>query len=149
MHGRIKALPVCLVQPSETAELVERLEDAQMALGGMAANRYAAPFRDSVTAWLGKLGAVGEQARARALPSGLLFKSLTLHTKKSRSARLPLPAVMLFMCRVKYIWRARRVTVMWHASHQLGRVLCSGHVCWCQISCGRFLQQASTPARSC
>lgn len=48
-------------QPAETAELVEHLEDAQMALGGMASNRYAAPFREQVTAWLGKLDAVGEQ----------------------------------------------------------------------------------------
>lgn len=51
---------VC-TQPSETAELVEKLEDAQMGLGSMASNRFAVPFRDEVTAWLGKLGMVGEQ----------------------------------------------------------------------------------------
>ena len=43
---------------------MEHLEDAQMALGGMASNRYAAPFREQVTSWLGKLDAVGEQVRA-------------------------------------------------------------------------------------
>ena len=64
MHVSAKPALLSLLQPSETAELVERLEDAQMALGGMAANRYAAPFRDQVTTWLGKLGAVGEQARS-------------------------------------------------------------------------------------
>ena len=62
-------LPRACTQPSETAELVERLEDAQMALGGMAANRYAAPFREAVSAWLGKLGAVGEQVGAVGLPA--------------------------------------------------------------------------------
>jgi hypothetical protein len=51
-----------VLQPSETAELVERLEDALMALGSMATNRFAVPFREQVTAWLGKLGLVSEQA---------------------------------------------------------------------------------------
>lgn len=49
------------MQPSDTAELVEKLEDAQMALGSMASNRFGAPFRDDVTAWLGKLGVISEQ----------------------------------------------------------------------------------------
>lgn len=52
------------VQPSETSEVIEALEDSQMALGGMASNRYAAPFRDGVAAWLGRLGVVGEQLEA-------------------------------------------------------------------------------------
>ena len=56
---------VC-AQPAETAELVEHLEDAQMALGGMASSRYAAPFREQVASWLGKLDAVGEQVRIGA-----------------------------------------------------------------------------------
>ena len=33
------------LQPSETSELIERLEDSLMTLGGMATNRYAGPFR--------------------------------------------------------------------------------------------------------
>ena len=48
-------------QPSETSEVIEALEESQMTLGGMASNRYAAPFRESVAAWLGRLGVVGEQ----------------------------------------------------------------------------------------
>ena len=48
-------------QPSETSEVIEALEDSQMALGSMASNRYAAPFRDAVAGWLGQLGVVGEQ----------------------------------------------------------------------------------------
>jgi len=51
-------------QPSETSEVIEALEDSQMALGGMASNRYAAPFRDGVAGWLGRLGVVGEQLEA-------------------------------------------------------------------------------------
>ena len=31
-----------------TGELVEKLEDAQMALGSMATNRYSAPFKEDV-----------------------------------------------------------------------------------------------------
>ncbi|CAL8466543.1 g6079 [Coccomyxa elongata] len=52
--------PVVL-KPSETAELVEKLEDAQIVLGSMATNRFAVPFRETVTAWLGKLGVVSEE----------------------------------------------------------------------------------------
>ena len=51
------------MQPSDTAELVEKLEDAQMALGSMASNRFGAPFRDEVGAWLGKLGVISEQVQ--------------------------------------------------------------------------------------
>lgn len=39
-------------QPAETSELLERLEDSLMALGGMATNRYAAPFRAEVQSWI-------------------------------------------------------------------------------------------------
>lgn len=48
------------VQASETAELVEKLEDSQMTLGSMASNRYSAPFRDEVQAWIGKLSTISE-----------------------------------------------------------------------------------------
>ena len=53
------------MQPSETSELVEKLEDSQMVLGSMASNRYSTPFRDRVTAWLGRLGIVSEQVHFR------------------------------------------------------------------------------------
>ncbi len=49
------------MQPPETADLVERLEDAQMALGSMASNRFGAPFRVEIVSWLGKLGVISEQ----------------------------------------------------------------------------------------
>jgi dynein heavy chain len=49
-----------LLRPAETAELMERLEDSTMALGGLSANRFAAPFRAELQAWSAKLGAVGE-----------------------------------------------------------------------------------------
>ena len=51
------------MQPSDTAELVEKLEDAQMALGSMASNRFGGPFREEVSAWLGKLGVISEQVQ--------------------------------------------------------------------------------------
>ena len=54
-------------QPSDTAELVEKLEDAQMALGAMASNRFGGPFREEVGAWLGKLGVISEQVRSPLL----------------------------------------------------------------------------------
>ena len=50
----------CL-QPADTAEIVESLEDSQMTLASLAANRYAAPFREEVTSWLSKLASVSEQ----------------------------------------------------------------------------------------
>ena len=51
---------VLCLQPSETAEVVSALEEGQMLLGGMASNRYAAPFREEVTAWLKRLDIVAE-----------------------------------------------------------------------------------------
>jgi len=45
---------------SVTAEIVEKLEDTQMALGSMATNRYSAPFRDEVQGWIIKLSTVSE-----------------------------------------------------------------------------------------
>eukprot|EP00898_Chlorokybus_atmophyticus_P005691 jgi/Chlat1/6122/Chrsp409S05665 len=51
--------PVVL-KGAETAEIVERLEDSQMALGSMATNRFSAPFRDDVNGWIVRLSTVGE-----------------------------------------------------------------------------------------
>lgn len=50
-----------ILQPGDTAEIVESLEDSQMTLASLAANRYAAPFREEVTSWLNKLASVSEQ----------------------------------------------------------------------------------------
>lgn len=49
------------LQASDTADLIERLEEAQMLLASMVTNRYAAPFREELTSWLGKLSTVDEQ----------------------------------------------------------------------------------------
>ena len=46
---------------------MEKLEDAQMALGSMASNRFGGPFREEVSAWLGKLGVISEQVQHRHL----------------------------------------------------------------------------------
>jgi dynein heavy chain len=50
---------VCLAV-APTAELIEKLEDSQMALGSMATNRYSAPFKEEVHEWIAKLSTVGE-----------------------------------------------------------------------------------------
>ena len=44
----------------ETAELMERLEEAQMNLGAMMASRYIGPFKEDVQAWITKLSTVSE-----------------------------------------------------------------------------------------
>ncbi|DBA69380.1 TPA: Dynein gamma chain, flagellar outer arm [Trebouxia sp. C0005] len=49
-----------ILKASETAELVEKLEDSQMTLGSMASNRYSAPFREDVNGWITKLSTVSE-----------------------------------------------------------------------------------------
>jgi dynein heavy chain len=51
--------PVVL-KPSDTSELMERLEDSLMTLGSMATNRYAAPFRTEVQDWISKLSTASE-----------------------------------------------------------------------------------------
>ena len=48
----LPCLPPGFLQPSDTSELMERLEDSLMTLGSMATNRYAAPFRAEVQAWI-------------------------------------------------------------------------------------------------
>ena len=49
-----------MLKAADTAELIEALEESQMSLGGMATNRYSAPFRERVAAWAGRLGTVSE-----------------------------------------------------------------------------------------
>lgn len=49
-----------ILKPSDTAELIEKLEDSQMQLGSMATNRYSAPFREQVQSWIVKLSTVSE-----------------------------------------------------------------------------------------
>ncbi|MEW5318622.1 MAG: hypothetical protein WDW38_009830 [Sanguina aurantia] len=49
-----------ILKGSDTAELIEKLEDSQMTLGSMATNRYSAPFRDEVQGWIVKLSTVSE-----------------------------------------------------------------------------------------
>lgn len=49
-----------ILKPSDTAELIEKLEDSQMQLGSMATNRYSAPFREQLQSWIVKLSTVSE-----------------------------------------------------------------------------------------
>ncbi|PNH08753.1 Dynein gamma chain, flagellar outer arm [Tetrabaena socialis] len=49
-----------ILKPSDTSELMEKLEESQMTLGSMATNRYSAPFREEVQAWSLKLSTVSE-----------------------------------------------------------------------------------------
>jgi len=42
------------------AEINEKLEESQMALGSMATNRYSGPFREDVLLWIQKLSTVAE-----------------------------------------------------------------------------------------
>ena len=49
-----------ILKSSDTAELIEKLEDSQMQLGSMATNRYSAPFREEVQSWIVQLSTVSE-----------------------------------------------------------------------------------------
>ena len=49
-----------LLRAADTAEIIEKLEDTQMALGSMATNRYSAPFKEEVDTWITKLSVVSE-----------------------------------------------------------------------------------------
>ena len=49
-----------MLDAGATAELIEKLEDSQMALGSMATNRYCAPFKEDVREWIGEARTVGE-----------------------------------------------------------------------------------------
>ncbi|GBG77441.1 hypothetical protein CBR_g23890 [Chara braunii] len=49
-----------VLKSAETAEIVEKLEDSQLALGSMAANRYSSPFREELNSWIVKLSSVSE-----------------------------------------------------------------------------------------
>eukprot|EP00230_Micromonas_polaris_P000498 CAMPEP_0119208236 /NCGR_PEP_ID=MMETSP1327-20130426/486_1 /TAXON_ID=38833 /ORGANISM="Micromonas pusilla, Strain RCC2306" /LENGTH=4554 /DNA_ID=CAMNT_0007204705 /DNA_START=159 /DNA_END=13823 /DNA_ORIENTATION=- len=58
--GTYKSRGTVTLAMAPTAELIEKLEDTQMALGSMATNRYSAPFKESVSVWIAKLSTVGE-----------------------------------------------------------------------------------------
>jgi len=62
----------CMAQPADTTEIVEQLEDSQMTLASLSANRYATPFREDLTSWLSKLASVSEQVRTPYLLPALL-----------------------------------------------------------------------------
>jgi len=49
-----------ILSMAETSELIEKLEEAQMNLQGMATNRYSTPFRETVNEWIVKLSTVSE-----------------------------------------------------------------------------------------
>ena len=49
-----------ILKGQELGEIIEKLEESQMALGGMSTNRYSAPFREEVTLWITKLSTVSE-----------------------------------------------------------------------------------------
>jgi len=51
--------PVTLESKS-MAEILEALEESQMALGSMAGNRYSAPFRENVQQWMSNLSTVSD-----------------------------------------------------------------------------------------
>jgi dynein heavy chain len=58
--GNYKTRGMLVLAMAPTAEVIEKLEDSQMALGSMATNRYSAPFKDEVTTWITKLSTVSE-----------------------------------------------------------------------------------------
>ena len=60
MFAEYKTRGPVILKGSDTAELIEKLEDSQMTLGSMATNRYSAPFRDEVQGWIIKLSTVSE-----------------------------------------------------------------------------------------
>lgn len=49
-----------LLKSAELSEIMEKLEESQMSLGSMASNRYSAPFREDVNAWIVKLSTVSD-----------------------------------------------------------------------------------------
>ena len=51
--------PVILA-PKELGEIMEALEESQMALGSMASNRYSTPFREELQYWLASLSTVSD-----------------------------------------------------------------------------------------
>ena len=59
--GQFKNRGPIVLNGGATAELMEALEETQMALGSMMASRYITPFKDEVQEWIVKLSNVSEQ----------------------------------------------------------------------------------------
>jgi hypothetical protein len=76
------------MQPSVTAEVVEALEDSQMTLASLAANRYAAPFREDLTSWLSKLASVSEQVDVTPLTT-TMQRIANIQFVSSHGLRIP------------------------------------------------------------
>ena len=49
-----------ILSPKELGEIMEALEESQMALGSMSSNRYSAPFREDLQYWLASLSTVSD-----------------------------------------------------------------------------------------
>ena len=59
--GQFKSRGPIILNGDATAELMEALEETQMALGSMMASRYITPFKEEVQEWIVKLSTVSEQ----------------------------------------------------------------------------------------
>ena len=53
--GKLQMRCNVILAGKELGEIMEALEESQMVLGGMASNRYSAPFREEVTTWIKNL----------------------------------------------------------------------------------------------
>lgn len=78
---RLYPLSAICLQPSDTAELVERLEDSQLSLGSIASSRYSLPFRPRVALWTSRLAAIGEALYlwlSVQVPTSTILRNTTL-----------------------------------------------------------------------
>ena len=113
------------MQSSDTAELLEKLEDAQMALGSMASSRFGAPFRNDISTWLGKLGIISEQVSSTHLTTshrstkpepGLL---LVLRKELPLLCKLLASRGVHVMCRWNNGWRSKICGCTWRQYSQV------------------------------
>ena len=96
-----------LMQSSDTAEIVEALEDSQMTLASLAASRFAAPFREEVTAWLSKLASVSEQVHRTCI--SLEVVSLVVQIISSILAVPKKPVIVLRTLKLIYSVDKQRI----------------------------------------
>jgi dynein heavy chain len=115
-----------ILSPKELGEIMEALEESQMALGSMSSNRYSAPFREDLQYWLASLSTVSDVVdqwvqvqnlwiyMEAVFSSGDIAKQLPQEAKrfsgidknfmKVTAKALENPLVCLFILLVEYIF---------------------------------------------
>jgi dynein heavy chain len=92
-----------ILKGQELGEIVEKLEESQMALGSMATNRYSAPFREDLQLWILMLSTVAEMIEQWSLVQNMWVYMEAVFSSGDIARQLPGEAKRFSMIDKNYI----------------------------------------------